>query len=228
MYGSTYWVMSRNAPLVGVDPRMRILCALAVAIALTFLDLSEADYVIMMIVVIMGVLLCVALTLLMGIPLVSALKRSSVVLPFAGGIAVFAPLAQIESWSLAGIGTSYQTGWPLIVDILFKSWCATYVVLLVIQSMSIEQLIRAFSQLKVPHIFITLFTFLYRFTDLFREQIRIMRDAARSRAPHLHGWRLLVFYGKMSGNLFIRAYERAEQIHGAMLSRGYDGTLPIQ
>jgi cobalt/nickel transport system permease protein len=114
----------------------------------------------------------------------------------------------------------------LVFDILFNAYMATYIVTLVMASTTVEALIAALVRLRVPRIFIMLFTFLYRFTDLFREQIAIMRDAARSRAPYLHGWRLIVFYGRLSGNLFIRAYERGEQIHSAMVSRGYDGTLP--
>jgi cobalt/nickel transport system permease protein len=35
-----------------------------------------------------------------------------------------------------------------------------------------------------------------------------------------------VLYGSLGGNLFVRAYERGEQVYAAMLARGYTGTLP--
>jgi cobalt/nickel transport system permease protein len=32
---------------------------------------------------------------------------------------------------------------------------------------------------------------------------------------------------RSAGALFIRSFERGERVHLAMLSRGYDGTLPL-
>ncbi|MCL2491255.1 MAG: energy-coupling factor transporter transmembrane protein EcfT [Coriobacteriia bacterium] len=214
------------APLSSVDPRAKLLVTLVAIIALTFADLAHLGATALLVVALAGTLIGLVLAHLLGVSAPKAVLQSALVLPFVIGIAVFAPLAQLSSWSLDAIGEAYALHWPLIFDILIKSFGATFLVVLVMRSMSIETFIHTLTRLKVPAIFIMLFTFLYRFTDLFREQIRIMRDAARSRAPYLHGWRLLAFYGRMSGNLFIRAYERGEQIHDAMLSRGYDGTLP--
>jgi cobalt/nickel transport system permease protein len=193
---------------------------------LTLVDFSRISYASLLIVALSVLATIIGLAVLLGVSPFKAAWASCIVIPFAGGIALFAPFSLIDGWSFASIGIAYRTGWPLIFDILFKAYASAYLVVIVMQSMSVERLIRALAGLKVPHIFIMLFTFLYRFTELFREQIKIMRDAARSRAPYLHGWRLLLFYGRMSGNLFVRAYERGEQIHAAMLARGYDGTLP--
>jgi cobalt/nickel transport system permease protein len=33
-------------------------------------------------------------------------------------------------------------------------------------------------------------------------------------------------YGNLAGNLVVRSYDRGERVYAAMLSRGYDGTLP--
>jgi len=214
--------------LSDIDARIKLLVMLAIIIALTWLDISESSIETLLAATLIAVVIGICLALLLGISPLRAAWASCIVFPFAGGVAFFAPLANIESWSWVNVAVAYMSGWPLIFDILFKAYVATYLVVIVMQSMTIEMFIHALSQLKVPHIFIMLFTFLYRFTDLFREQIKIMRNAARSRAPHLHGWRLIMFYGRMSGNLFVRAYERGEQIHSAMLARGYDGTLPTR
>jgi len=200
--------------------------ALAIIVALTFLDMSNFSALGLAYFAAGALVMGLAVAVLLGVSPTKIAAQSSIVIPFAGGVALFAPLAHITSWSVASVGAAYISGWPVIFDILLKSFSAAYLMAAVMESMGIEDFIHALSRLKVPGIFIMLFTFLYRFTDLFREQIRIMRNAARSRAPHLHGWRLLAFYGRMSGNLFVRAYERGEQIHNAMLSRGYDGTLP--
>jgi cobalt/nickel transport system permease protein len=69
-------------------------------------------------------------------------------------------------------------------------------------------------------------TFLYRFTDVFVEQLASMRRAVASRAPALGPWGHVRLYGNLAGNLFIRSYERGERVYAAMLSRGYSGVLP--
>jgi cobalt/nickel transport system permease protein len=80
--------------------------------------------------------------------------------------------------------------------------------------------------LKVPDVFIALLSFIHRYVDVFRTQVRSMRIALDSRAPSMRRadrWRV---YGNLAGNLFIRAYDRGERIHQAMLSRGFSGALP--
>jgi cobalt/nickel transport system permease protein len=208
------------------DARVRILAAVACIFCLTFVDISGFLPKTLLLVIAATMICGIGIALLLKVSPLKAAWRSCIVLPFAGGVAAFAPLAHTQSLSGASIALAYRQHGLLIVDILFKAYVASYVVALVMASMRIETFITALVRLKVPRVFITLFTFLYRFTDLFREQIAIMRNAARSRAPYLHGWRLLAFYGRMSGNLFIRAYERGEEVYGAMVSRGYDGTLP--
>ncbi|MCL2818396.1 MAG: energy-coupling factor transporter transmembrane protein EcfT [Actinomycetia bacterium] len=212
--------------LAKIDARIKIVVLVVLIVALTLVDLSHLAPLRLVVLALAAALVMAILSLLLGVSPLKAAWTSCIVLPFAGGVALFSPLAQMNEWSWQNITSAYLTGWPLIFDILFKAYAATFLCVIVMQSMSIEDFIEALSRLRIPSIFIMLFTFLYRFTDLFREQLRIMRDAARSRAPHLHGWRLLAFYGRMSGNMFIRAYERGEQIYSAMLSRGYDGTLP--
>jgi cobalt/nickel transport system permease protein len=67
------------------------------------------------------------------------------------------------------------------------------------------------------------------------EAMRLMRArAARSGAHESSGakvggglaWRARVA-GGMAGNLFLRAFERSDRIHVAMLSRGYDGEVRL-
>ena len=154
------------------------------------------------------------------------LVRACIVLPFAGAIAAFAPLAQINSWSIAGAAHAYATGWPIIFAILGKSYLSALTVTSLVATTPVADLMAALHALRVPDIFLTMLTFLLRYTDLFRGQVRSMREAIASRAPSVGGWRLAVLYGSLGGNLLIRAYERGEQVYDAMRSRGYTGVLP--
>ena len=212
--------------LTAIDPRFKILHAVIFIVAYTFIDFTRLSPVWILAAILITAAILIGRAFMYRVSPVSIAKQSLIVLPFALGIALFAPLSQLSSWSVEAVVAAYRSGWALTLDIVVKAYVAAFLVSAVMRSMSLETFIDALARLRVPAIFIMLFTFLYRFTDLFRDEIRIMRDAARSRAPFLHGWKLLAFYGRMSGNLFVRAYERGEQIHAAMLSRGYDGTLP--
>ena len=69
-------------------------------------------------------------------------------------------------------------------------------------------------------------TFVYRYVETLRDQLRSLRRALASRGAGLRGRRLVTTYGNLAGNLVVRSYDRGERVYAAMLSRGYDGTLP--
>lgn len=159
----------------------------------------------------------------------SILKKSLIVLPFAGVIALLSPLAHyvaLPTGTVASIVEAYRIGYLSIFDILSKAFISALIVTAVVDSVPVTTLFHGLAAVGIPNIFITLFTFLYRFSDLFRAQIKDMQKAIKSRAPQLGRVQLLVVYGKLGGNAFIRAYERGEEVYAAMISRGYTGTLP--
>ena len=61
--------------------------------------------------------------------------------------------------------------------------------------------------------------------------IRTSLEAAAGRVPVLvgigHSTRIACELARSAGALFIRSYERGERVHLAMLSRGFDGALPV-
>lgn len=209
----------RTPPGLGTDPRARVIGALALIIGVV---LSPAPGPLEF-AVLLGLVAAVAVLLEASPPRV--LARACIVLPFAGAIAAFAPLARLEVWSLTGIADAYAAGWPVIFTILTKSYLSALVVTALTATTPIADLMAALHALRVPDIFLTMLTFLLRYADLFREQVRAMREAIASRAPAVAGWRLAVIYGSLGGNMFIRAYERGEQVYDAMRSRGYTGVL---
>jgi cobalt/nickel transport system permease protein len=203
-----------------IDPRAKILAALTLiaAIALTPpMGLAEFGLVMAFVAV---------ATALFEVPVGPLIARSLLVLPFAGAIALFAPLAHLQGWSSEALILTYISGWPMIFAILSKAFLSVLVVSALVATTSMPELLRGLRALGMPDIMLGLLTFLMRYTALFREQVNAMRIAIASRAPTLRGWHLLVLYGSLGGNLFVRAYERGEQVYAAMLARGYTGTLP--
>ena len=211
------------APLAAptaIDPRAKVLAALAVIAAVVLpahLGLAEFAVVVAFV--------AIATSLLDGSP-TAVLTRALIAVPFAGAIAVLAPLAHATGWTLPALATAYAQYWPLIATIVGKAYLSALAVMAVNETTSLPDLLRGLASLHVPAIFLTMLTFLVRYADHFREQVATMRHAVASRAPHLSGWRLVTLYGSLGGNLFVRAYERGEAVYDAMVSRGYRGALP--
>ena len=208
------------SPIHDLDPRFKVIASLLLIIGVVIgPPLRPAEFALLL-------ALLLAITLIARVPMRWMLSRSLLVLPIALGIAIFAPLSRATSFSVEGITQAYADNYWMIWAIASKSWVSTYTMLLLSATTPVPRLFEGLRALKMPTIFITLLTFLYRFTDVFALQLRTMRQAVASRAPELKGWRLIRLYGNLAGNLFIRAYERGERVHAAMLSRGYDGVLP--
>jgi cobalt/nickel transport system permease protein len=67
----------------------------------------------------------------------------------------------------------------------------------------------------------------YRYLFVLIEEARRLRRAAAARGyrPRWLGQSLLI--GRLIGQLFMRSYERAERVYGAMVQRGYRGHMPM-
>lgn len=211
------------SPIHALDARTKIIGAsvLILGVVLTPpLRLAEA--------LLLAALLA-ALTATARLPLWRLITRSAAVLPFAGTIALLAPLGSDGgSWNIGGLMSAWAGGGLIVTwGILSKAWISAFCMLLVAASTRRADLLGALRRLKVPEVFVMLLSFITRYVGVLGEQLRALRTAMVSRAPSLRGRALLRSFGSIAGNLFVRSYERAERIHAAMVSRGYTGTLPL-
>lgn len=209
------------SPVHDMDPRAKVAMVLVLVLGVVSTPPMRAGEFAAVTAMLLAVLL------LARLPLRPVLLRSALVIPLAGGIALFAPLGSFEGpWSLSGVAQAYIAGWPVMWGVLSKAWLSALSALLLAATTPAPRLFAGLRALGMPTIFITMLTFLYRYTDVLGDQLRSLRRAVASRGPALRGRRLVALYGNLAGNLFIRAYERGERVHAAMLSRGFDGTLP--
>jgi cobalt/nickel transport system permease protein len=142
----------------------------------------------------------------------------AVLLPFVGGG---------ERTDFLGLSVSVEgslAGW----NILVKGTLGVLVSLTLAATTSQRELITGLQRLRVPSLVITIATLMLRYVEVIVEEARRMRIARISRG---HDPRFLWQVGATArgiGTLFIRAYERGERVHIAMLSRGWSGVLPDQ
>jgi cobalt/nickel transport system permease protein len=125
----------------------------------------------------------------------------------------------------------WQWGWLKITSagllILGSITCKAVLSLLLLNvltlSTSAPELLQALMVLRVPPLLVAILGAMYRYIAVLQEEFQAIRQAAQAR--NLTGnpkWQRLVI-GNMIGSLFLRTLERAERVHQAMLSRGYQG-----
>ncbi len=210
------------SPMHDLDPRAKIVCGLVLILAVVLTPpLRPAEFALL-------VAMLLAVSAIGRVPIGTVLAHACLVLPVAGTIALFAPLARHGgSLDIGGIAGAYSGGgWIAAWAILSKAWLSALVTVLLAATTPVPRLIRGLEALKVPDVFITMFSFLSRYVGVFRRQIASLRTAMDSRAPVMPRRRRWSLYGNLAGNLFVRAYDRGERIHAAMLSRGFTGALP--
>jgi len=81
-----------------------------------------------------------------------------------------------------------------------------------------------------PRFLLEVGQFLYRYLFVVSEEAQHMRKAAAARGASVQGWlsqrqRFRASAGALAV-LFARSYGRAEDVHRAMLARGFQGQLP--
>lgn len=207
-----------------LDPRLKLVAALGYVLAATSVPAGGW--------VAFGALagLAFAAVALSRIPLVDALKRSAIALPFAGIVAVSLPFTRAGQvvWA-SSIGPVHlavtDAGLILFASVIVKSWLSVLVSGLMVATTSFPDLLKAMRSLRVPAVLVQIISFMYRYLYvLVDEAMRLMAAReARSVGPGRSlSWRAHVL-GGMIGSLFIRSYERSERVYAAMLSRGYTG-----
>lgn len=207
-----------------LDPRIKIICLVAFILFVIFTKptsfIAFALY---------GALIAV-LILLSKIPLGFILKRSLVVIPFVLMIAIFIPF--FKKGEVAG-GYSFGTlkltvtydGLMIFWNVLVKAYLCILSMILLITSANFSDLLKAFEKLRCPKLFTMILSFMYRYIFVIVDELMKMRQAKEARSVGGSRWFHTKVLANMIGVLFMRTYERGENVYLAMCSRGFDGEI---
>ena len=111
-------------------------------------------------------------------------------------------------------------------NILAKASLGVIASILLAATTEPRTLLLGIERLHMPQLMVQIMQFMFRYTDVIGSEMNRMRIARESRAFQARDIRQLRVVAQSAGALFIRSYERGERVHLAMLSRGYDGTMP--
>jgi cobalt/nickel transport system permease protein len=167
-----------------------------------------------------------AVARLATVPLPRLARRLVIEAPFVA-FAVFLPLVgEAPRTDVLGVSLSEPGLWGAW-NILAKGTLGVAATVLLASTTSIPELLVGLQRLRVPRAFTAIAGFMVRYGEVVTGEARRMRIARLSRG-HDPRWiwqaRALA---SSAGTLFIRAYERGERVHVAMLSRGFSGELPV-
>ena len=129
-----------------------------------------------------------------------------------------APYLYFGSVAVSGGGISMLT-------LMMKGVFSLMVLFLLIATTRIDVLCAALRQLHVPQLITSLLLLTYRYITVLLGEASAMTTAYRLRAPGQKGLHISA-WGSFLGQLLLRSMDRAQQLYGSMLLRGYRGEFP--
>jgi cobalt/nickel transport system permease protein len=171
------------------------------------------------------------ITLFARLPFGHLAKKVLVVLPFLFLATVSIPFLKKDmvgggyNLGLGGLTVSRSGLWVLW-NVIVKSLLGVFAIILLYSTTSFPKLVKGLERLGSPKIFTTLLSFMYRYSFLLVDEMQRMKRARDSRCFGERWFWQSMTIGQMVGTLFLRSFHRGEKVYLAMLSRGYDGTMP--
>ncbi len=154
--------------------------------------------------------LLIAVTVAARLPLFAVLVRAAAILPFALTFALVSAIA----------------GEPARATMLIvRGYLSAFAAVLLMSTTPMPDLIAGLEWLRFPAFLLQVMQFLYRYLTVLMTEAGSMRQASLARAGRI---RMLQFRqaAGAAGVLFARSWARAQAIHRAMISRGFDGHMP--
>jgi cobalt/nickel transport system permease protein len=120
-----------------------------------------------------------------------------------------------------------STGLLILGSVTCKAGLSLLLLNVLTLTTSAPELLQALMTLRIPPLLVAILGAMYRYIAVLQDEFQAIRQAAQARnLTHNPKWQRLVI-GNMIGSLFLRTLDRAERVHQAMLSRGYQG-LPTR
>lgn len=115
---------------------------------------------------------------------------------------------------------------PAALSVAGKACLAVLLLAFLTASTPLPALLTGFRRLGAPESLNLILGMMLRYNSLLTEEYSRMERARDSRTVVPLGQRRYGVYGRQIGVLVLRSWDRAERVHGAMLSRGFNGVWP--
>ena len=156
---------------------------------------------------------------LSGTPVRTCFYKLRIVLPLVMAVGLFNPLFDRTVLLRIG-GVDVSGGVISMLTLMLKGVLCLMASFLLMATTGIDSLCASLRRLHVPGVLVTLLLLTYRYVGVMTEELAVMTDAYYLRAPgqkgiHISAW------GSFLGQLLLRSMDRAQELYGSMLLRGY-------
>lgn len=206
-----------DSPVHNLDPRAKAVTTIAFVATVMSFHRHEITALVPFL------LYPVALLSAGRIPVGPVLRKVLLAAPFVFFVAVLNPL--LERAPVASIGPIVITGgWLSFASILFRFVLTVGAALTLVACTGVQRLGAGLESMGVPYTLVTQILFLYRYLFLISDHGTRMFRSMELRSV---GARTAPFHVRASllGSLLLRSIDRAERVHLAMSSRGFDGRM---
>jgi len=140
-------------------------------------------------------------------------------------LALFLPLLLVFGLAVPASGGG-EAAWNWTISLWLRCLVAFLAGLWLIHVLPFRELLAVLRRWRCPVVFVAMLGFMYRYVFILWDELRRLRNARDAR--DFGGgsrWRRWSTEAEMIGLLLLRAMERAERTHRAMLARGWDGSV---
>lgn len=209
----------QHTPIHRLDPRAKLVTTMAFLLAVVSFPKYEVSALLPFF------LYPVVLVTAGQLPVGFMLRKILVVAPFAFMVGIFNPFLDRETLMQLG-PISVSGGWISFISILLRFTLTVGTAFLLIATTSFNGLCLALLRLGLPKVLTVQLLFLYRYIFVLGgEAMRLVRARAlRTFGKRGLGMKVFAF---VVGHLLLRTLSRAQRVHQAMLSRGFDGEVRV-
>ncbi|MEU8345799.1 cobalt/nickel transport system permease protein [Actinomadura meyerae] len=171
-------------------------------------------------------LLLAAVAAAARVPFRTVARRVVIEVPFVAFAFLMPFVAEGEKIAVLGLRLSESGLWGAW-NILAKGTLGVVASILLAATTEPRLLLLGIERLRMPQLITQIATFMLRYGDVVTAELGRMKTARAARGFEARDIRATGVLAKSVGALFLRSYERGERVHLAMLSRGYDGRMPV-
>ncbi|MCH5228777.1 MAG: cobalt ECF transporter T component CbiQ [Muribaculaceae bacterium] len=151
--------------------------------------------------------------------------NSLYILPFIILIGIFNPI--YDTSEAFRIGTyKISKGWVIFFSLIIRGLLSMQALIILIKSTGFIEICNSLYKLRCPKIITCQLLMLYRYIGLFIAEGINIRRSVESRGYGKKSYSVKI-WATIIGSMLIRTYERSKRIHNSMLSRGFQGFLPM-
>lgn len=208
-----------DSPIARRDPRAKLIAVLGAILIIATEPRGEllafAWYAPL---VLMGVLVS-------RLPLTLYAARLAIAAPFVLGAAALLPLS---SWLAGGLAPAGNIEHAMLIgsSLVARASCAVLLLSLLASSTRFSDLLWGLRRLGMPPLVGTVSALMYRYAFILQDEVLRTNMARASRTPDRLAEGAVAVYGAQAATVFLRGWERAHRVHGAMLARGFNGEYP--